>query len=124
MFMFYAKKPMSYSDFLKFFKEAKNTVYSEKKDNKQSFTDVPESKKESRQYLAVTAVEQFMISTGKRMFKGYNDYDDILRLIFDLESTGLDTKKDRIEQFGIRFNRQVLSNGRYIDFEKIYKKNR
>ena len=120
MFMFYAKKPMSYSDFLKFFKEAKNPVYSEKKDDKQSFTDVPESKKESRQYLAVTAVEQYMISTGKRMFKGYEDYDDILRMIFDLESTGLNTETDRIEQFGIRFNRPVNYKGEKIKFEKIF----
>lgn len=120
MFMFYAKKPMSYSDFLKFFKEAKNPVYSEKKDDKQSFTDVPESKKESRQYLAVTAVEQYMISTGKRMFKGYEDYDDILRMIFDLESTGLNTETDRIEQFGIRFNRPVNYKGEKITFEKIF----
>lgn len=120
MYMFYAKQPMSYSDFLKFFKEAKNPVYSESKNDNPSFTDIPASKKESRQYLAVTAVEQFMISTGKRMFKGYDDYDDILRLIFDLESTGLDTKKDRIEQFGIRFNRPVLYKGQKIDFEKIF----
>jgi hypothetical protein len=62
-----------------------------------------------------------MISTGKRMFKGYSDYDQCLRLIFDWETTGLDVKKDRIEQFGIRFNRPVKYKGEYMDFQKTYR---
>lgn len=123
-YMFYATKPLSYSKFLEFFKKAGNPVYSNKKDENpdvtSSFTVQPEAKKDKRQYLVVTPVEQFMISTGKRMFKGYDDYDQTLRLIFDLETTGLNTKTDRIEQFGVRFNRPVLYNGEYIDFEKIF----
>lgn len=123
-YMFYATKPMSYGKFLDFFKEAGNPVYSSKKkdDNaKPSFTDQPVSKKSSRQYLVVTPVEQFMISTGKRMFKGYDDYDQCLRLIFDLETTGLNTNTDRIEQFGIRFNRPVKYKGEYMTFERTYR---
>jgi DNA polymerase elongation subunit (family B) len=123
-YMFYATKPMSYSKFLEFFRVAGNPVYGKKdknEKNKSSFTDQPVSKKDSRQYLVVTPVEQFMISTGKRMFKGYNDYDECLRLIFDLESTGLNTKTDRIEEFGIRFNRPVKYKGQYITFERTYR---
>ena len=123
-FMFYATRQMSYAHFLDFFKEAGNPVYSTKKkddNSKPSFTDQPESKKSSRQYLVVTPIEQFMISTGKRMFKGYDDYDQCLRLIFDWETTGLDVKKDRIEQFGIRFNRPVKYKGEYMDFQKTYR---
>lgn len=123
-YMFKAVRPMSYTKFLEFFKAAGNSVYSKKKDEnpdvKSSFTEVPEAKKDKKQYLVVTPIEQFMISTGKRMFKGYDDYDQTLRLIFDLETTGLDTKNDRIEQFGIRFNRPVKLNGEYIDFERIF----
>jgi DNA polymerase elongation subunit (family B) len=121
-FMFYATKPMTYSRFLDFFKSAGNSVYSKNKDENlpDSFVVQSEAKKDKRQYLVVTPIEQFMISTGKRMFKGYDDYDQCLRMIFDLETTGLDTKKDRIEQFGIRFNRPVKYNGKYIEFEKIY----
>ena len=55
------------------------------------------------------------------MFKGYSDYDQCLRLIFDWETTGLDVKKDRIEQFGIRFNRPVKYKGEYITFERTYR---
>lgn len=113
-FMFFARQPMSYSDFLDFFKEAKNPVYSDKKN------ETPVAKKDDRQFLSVTPQEQFLISTGKRFFKGYDDYDQTLRMIFDLETTGLDTKKDRIEQFGIRFNRPVKYNGKEYVFEKIY----
>ena len=123
-YMFYATKPMSYARFLDFFKEAGNPVHSNKKKDeniKPSFTDQPQSKKSSRQYLVVTPIEQFMISTGKRMFKGYDDYDQCLRLIFDWETTGLDVKKDRIEQFGIRFNRPVKYKGEYMEFQKTYR---
>lgn len=123
-YMFYATKPMSYGKFLDFFKAAGNPVYSSKKTDENarpSFTDQPVSKKSSRQYLVVTPVEQFMISTGKRMFKGYDDYDQCLRLIFDLETTGLNTNTDRIEQFGIRFNRPVKYKGEYMTFERTYR---
>ena len=112
-YLFYATVPMSYSRFLEFFKRAGNPVSSRKKKDDKGGTQQKED-------LTVTPKEQFMISTGKRFFKGYEDYNDILRLIFDLETTGLNTKKDKIEQFGIRFNRPVKYKGNYINFEKIF----
>lgn len=115
-YLFYATTPMSYSKFLEFFKKAGNPVSNRKKKDDKGGTQ----QKEEKQYLAVTPKEQFMISTGKRFFKGYEDYNDILRLIFDLETTGLNTEKDKIEQFGIRFNRPVKYKGEYIDFQKIF----
>ena len=114
-FMFYATRPMSYSSFLDFFKRAGVPVYSDRKEKNNTT-----AKKSKNLYLAVTPQEQYLISTGKRFFKGYDDYDQVLRMIFDLESTGLNTKKDRIEQFGIRFNRPVKYRGKYMKFEKIY----
>lgn len=111
MFMFYAVSPMSYSTFLSFFKMAKNPVYSKKGDDK-----TPADEK--RQYLIVSPQEQFMISTGKRFFKGYDDYDDLLKMTFDLETTGLDVDKDRIIQIGIKFNRPFV--GHPEGFEKIF----
>ena len=120
-YMFYATRPMSYQHFLDFFKKAGVPVYPPKKKAEgASFTEQPIAKKNSNQYLAVTPQEQYLISTGKRFFKGYDDYDDILRMIFDLETTGLNTEKDRIEQFGIRFNRPITYGGKKIEFEKIY----
>ena len=115
MFMFFAKSPMSYSTFLNFFKKADNPVYAKKdKDG----NEIYDSKLDEKQYLRVTPQEQFMISTGKRFFKGYDDYNQILRMTFDLETTGLNTKNDRIKQLGIKFNRPFYNhpNG----FQRIF----
>ena len=116
LFLFYAKSPMSYSDFLYFFKKAGNPIYSDKKKEEED----PLAKRNSgnKQYLCVTPQEQFMISTGKRFFKGYDDYDEVLKMTFDLETTGLDTDKDEIEQIGIRINRPFP--GHPNGFERIF----
>lgn len=111
-FLFRAKSAMSYSRFLNFFKEAGYPVFSDKKDGD---TTTRESNKND--YLTVTPQEQFLISTGKRFFKGYDDYNDILRMIFDLETEGLDPSKHRIEWYGIRFNRPITFNGTSREFE-------
>jgi len=117
--LFYATKPMSYKNFLNFFKKAGNPVYSDNKDKKDD--DPTDSKNRRTQYLVVTPQEQFMISTGKRMFKGFDDYDQLLRLIFDLETEGLDPKQHRITLNGVRFNREVIYKGKKIHFERILK---
>src|SRR5690606_10652505 len=49
--------------------------------------------------------EQFLIQTGKRLFKGMDDYDDIHRFQFDLETEGLDAYTQRIFQIGMKDNR-------------------
>lgn len=114
-FLFYATRAMSYSDFLKFFKEAGYPVYKDRKDGQEEL-----AKNKTKYYLTATPEEQYLISTGKRYFKGYNDYDETLRMIFDLETTGLDTKKDRIEQIGVRFNRPVKYKGKVYNFERVF----
>lgn len=86
--MFSAKKPMKYSTFISFFKNGGVELYDE-----------------SKQFLMVSPVEQFMIKTGKRLFKGIEDYDELNRLSFDLETGGLNPKINRIDQIGIRTNR-------------------
>lgn len=103
-FMFYAKRAMSYQNFLGFFKAAGNPVYSKAKDENEM------SKSESKQYLIVTPQEQFLIATGKRFFKGYDDYDQLLKMTFDLETTGLNVKTDKITQIGIRINRPFVGH--------------
>lgn len=90
--MFRAKAAMTYQKFLKFFNDGGKPLYSDKDDGKKDF-------------ICVAPVEQFMIATGKRQFKGYDDYDDLLRMQFDLETEGLDPKKDCISQIGIRTNK-------------------
>ena len=97
-YMFYATRRMSYQKFLSFFKEGGVPVH----DNKKSSQN--ESNKE---FMAVTPVEQYMIQTGKRLFKGYDNYNDLNRFTFDLETEGLNPKVHRISQIGLRNNRGV-----------------
>jgi DNA polymerase elongation subunit (family B) len=55
--------------------------------------------------LILPPVEQYLISKEKRLFKGFMDYDDVTRLVFDLETTALDPKHGRIFMIGIKTNK-------------------
>ena len=96
-YMFYATRRMSNKTFQQFFQEAGVPINERTKKDK--------SNESNREFLAVTPVEQYMIQTGKRLFKGYNNYDDLTRLTFDLETQGLNPKIHRIEQIGIHTNK-------------------
>jgi len=50
-------------------------------------------------------VEQYLIQKEKRLFKGYSEYNDITRLVFDLETTSLEPKDGRIFMIGIKTNK-------------------
>ena len=93
--LFKATAPMSYQKFMQFFKEGGRPLYPNQNDSNYGL----------REYIVVNPIEQFMIETGKRQFKTYDDYDELLRLEFDLETEGLDPQKDAISQIGIRTNR-------------------
>ena len=93
--LFVASSPMSYQKFMQFFKEGGRPIYPKQNDSNYGI----------REYIVVSPIEQFMIQTGKRQFKGYDDYDQLLRIEFDLETEGLDPQKDCISQIGIRTNR-------------------
>ena len=80
----------TYGDLLKFFKEGGMGVYDE--DHRDNF-------------IAINPTEQFLIQSGKRLFKGIDEYDDVHRVSFDLETTGLDPLQHRIFQIGIKDNR-------------------
>jgi len=55
--------------------------------------------------LMLPPVEQYFISKEKRLFKGYEDYDEVTRLVYDLETTSLEPKDGRIFMIGIRTNK-------------------
>lgn len=96
-FMFYATIPMSYTKFLEFFENGGCPVYGRRNEENGS--------NRVQEFIAVSNTEQYMISTGKRLFKGYNDYDDLLRLTWDLETEGLDPHVNAVSQIGIETNR-------------------
>jgi len=80
----------TYGELINFFKRGGVDIFSEQ---------------HKKNFITLSIVEQFMIQTGKRLFKGMEDYDDLHRLQFDLETTGLNPKINRIFAIGIRDNR-------------------
>ena len=64
----------------------------------------PWGEKAKDKFLMLTPTEQFLISKEKRLFKGFDEYNDITRLVFDLETTSLEPKDGRIFMIGIKTN--------------------
>ena len=77
---------------LQFFKEGGIYIY----DTRNNIRD---------HFLMLSPVEQYLIHTGKRLFKGFEEYDEIHKYIFDLETTGLDPEINRIFLIGIYTNK-------------------
>ena len=50
-------------------------------------------------------VEQYLISKEKRLFKGFEDYNQVTRLVYDLETTSLEPTDGRIFMIGIKTNK-------------------
>ena len=84
----------SQNDLIRFFKDGGFDVFD--KDTRENF-------------VMFSPVEQFMIQTGKRLFKGIEDYDGLHRFQFDLETEGLFAAKNAIFQIGVRDNRHLDS---------------
>lgn len=89
-FKYIAKCDGSYTELLNFFKEGGIDVFNE------NFRPY---------FMTISPTEQFLIQTGKRLFKGFEEYDDLHRFQFDLETTGLFHNINSIFQVGIKDNR-------------------
>lgn len=100
-YMFFARRKMSYQRFQQFFQLANTPIYENKRKKDKNAKEGGSSK----EFLAVTPVEQYMISTGRRLFKFYENYDELTRLLFDLETEGLNPEIHSIDQIGIRTNK-------------------
>ena len=96
-YLFYATRRMTNQRFQKFFTDAGVPIHPRQKKG--------EENNGNREYMAVTPIEQYMIATGRRLFKGYDTYNQLNRFIFDLETQGLNPKVHRIEQIGIHTNK-------------------
>ena len=98
-YLFYAKDKMPYSKFQRFFTDGGVPIHERPKKGELV------QQQSNREFMGVTPVEQYMIESGKRLFKGYESYNELHRLTFDLETQGLNPQYHRIEQFGIHTNR-------------------
>ena len=50
-------------------------------------------------------VEQFLVQTGKRLFKGFENYEEVHKVVFDIETTSLDPNDGHMFLIGIKDNR-------------------
>jgi len=65
----------------------------------------PWSEKAKGLFQVLTPVEQYLVQKKKRLFKGIEEYDDVYKLVFDIETTGLDPEVDEIIMIGVKDNR-------------------
>ena len=84
------KSIKSYTDLINFFKQGGLDPWGE----------------EVRKHFTIlTPVEQYLVQTKKRLFKGIEDYDGVYRFVFDIETTGLDPETCKIILIGVKDNR-------------------
>lgn len=89
-YKFLATCSKSYNELINFFKYGGVDVF---------------SSEYSRNFVMFSPTEQFLIQSGKRLFKGMDDYNDVHRFQFDLETEGLFANRHAIFQIGVRDNR-------------------
>ena len=89
-YKFIATTSGSYNDLISFFKFGGIDVF-----------DV----KNRKLFFSFSPAEQFMIQSSIRLFKGQEDYNDLHRFQFDLETEGLSGKRNAIFQIGMKDNR-------------------
>jgi DNA polymerase elongation subunit (family B) len=65
----------------------------------------PWGEKTKDKIIVLPPVEQYLISKEKRLFKGFENYNEVTRLVYDLETTALDPKDGRIFMIGIKTNK-------------------
>jgi len=97
-YLFYATRRMSNQIFQNFFSKAGTPIHPRQKKDEVNTSG-------NREFMGITPIEQYMIASGRRLFKGYDTYNQLNRFIFDLETQGLNPKIHRIEQIGIRTNK-------------------
>jgi len=102
-FKYIAKVKGPYTKLLNFFKDGGIDVYG---DSHKSY------------FITINPVEQYLIATGRRLFKGMGDYNDVHRLQFDLETTGLNPKGRLLSQEDIEDIKERMGTGE--DLTKLY----
>ena len=65
----------------------------------------PWGEKTKDKVMILPPVEQYLISKEKRLFKGFENYEEVTRMVYDLETTALEPKDGRIFMIGIKTNK-------------------
>ena len=65
----------------------------------------PWNEKYKKYFQILSVSEQYLIQKRKRLFKGIVDYLDVYKLVFDIETTGLNPEINKIILIGVKTNR-------------------
>ena len=65
----------------------------------------PWSEKYKKHFQVLSVSEQFLMQKKKRLFKGIEDYSEVYKFFFDIETTGLNPETDKIILIGVKTNR-------------------
>ena len=90
---FLVKSLKGYRELIQFFRDGGLDPWGEKTKNK---------------IMILPPVEQYLITKEKRLFKGFEEYNDITRFVFDLETTSLEPKDGRIFMIGMKTNKGYM----------------
>ena len=89
-FKFLVKTTKTYSNLINFFKGGGVN---------------PWDREYSNHIMVLPPTEQFLVQKNKRLFKGFEEYDEVHRMVFDIETTGLSPEESSIFLIGIKDNR-------------------
>ena len=98
----------SYNDIVNYVRDGGIDPYEKLKDENDNFVRDEKGKivyKNRDLFYNPRTTEQFFISTQSRLYKGYEQYKDVHRLTFDIETTGLRYQISRMFAIGVRDNR-------------------
>lgn len=117
----------SYNSIINFLKDGKIYPYEKLKDDDDN--EVKDAKGEPiylyrDMFYAPRTVEQFFISTQSRLFKGIEEYKNVHKVTFDIETTGLRYQIARVFAIGVRDNRDfeiILEAKKFNDDEEEIK---
>jgi len=59
----------------------------------------------SEHIMILPPTEQYLCQKGKRLFKGFDEYDEVHRFVFDIETTGLSPETSKIFLIGMKDNK-------------------
>jgi DNA polymerase, archaea type len=65
----------------------------------------PWGEKTKQFFTILSPVEQYLVDKKKRLFKDIDDYSEVYRFVFDIETTGLEPETNKIILIGVKDNR-------------------
>jgi len=99
-FNYLVKSSKGYRELLSFFRQGGINPWDDKK--------LPNGKMIKEHFILLNPKEQYLIQKEKRLFKGIEEYEDVHRLVFDIETTGLEPETDKIILIGMKDNRDFV----------------